>query len=93
MLTILAFAATFAIVLAGHHYSRQFVTRKLRYVSAVQKPTVPLIAGAAAAIVAAPVVAIVPLLGAGTALSFGAAVGMGVHSGAREIKKDIGPSW
>lgn len=88
MLTIIAFAATFAIALAGHHYARQFVTRKLRYVGAVHTRKAPLIAGAAAAVVAAPLVAVVPLLGLGTALSFGAAVGMGVASGSKELRRD-----
>lgn len=90
MLTILAFAAATVIALAGHHYARQFVTRKLRYVDAAHTSKAPLIAGVAAAVVAAPVMAVVPLLGLGTALSFGTAVGFGVAAGSREVRGSSG---
>jgi hypothetical protein len=43
-------------------------------------------AGVAAAILAAPVVAILPVLGTGSALIFGAGVGTGVSMGAREAR-------
>jgi hypothetical protein len=91
MLTILvAFAAASVIALAGHHYARQFVTRRLRYVNAVHTKKAPIIAGVAAAAVAAPVMAVVPILGLGTALTFGVAVGMGVAGGSHEVQRGFG---
>lgn len=91
MLTILvAFAAASVIALAGHHYARQFVTRRLRYVNAVHTKKAPIIAGVAAAAIAAPVMAVVPILGLGTALSFGVAVGMGVAGGSHEVQRGFG---
>jgi hypothetical protein len=71
----------------GYLKSRDFVHARLRYVDSAQRPSAPLIAGAAAAAVALPVVAIVPVIGAGTALIFGAAVGLGTRAGAGRIRQ------
>ena len=70
----------------GHLKSRKFVRRRLRYTSWVERPGLGVAAGVAAAILAAPVVAILPLIGPGTALLFGAGVGTGVSMGAREAR-------
>jgi len=70
----------------GHMKSKDWVRRKLRFTSVIEKPGLGLMAGAAAAIVAAPVVAVLPLVGAGTALAIGAGVGTGVAIGAREAR-------
>ena len=69
--------------------TRTFVKRRLRYVDAVQKGTAPVIAGAAAAIVAAPVVAALPIITGATALALGAGVGFGTHAGAKAIREGI----
>ncbi len=61
--------------------------KKLRFVDVVQKPVAPVIAGAAAAIVASPVVWLLPIIGAGTATLFGVGVGTGVHHGARDARR------
>jgi hypothetical protein len=83
---ILGFLATFIIATVAYNATRNFVTRRLRYVDAVQNALAPFIAGIGAALVAMPLVAIVPLLGIGTALSLGFAVGMGVAAGARDVR-------
>jgi hypothetical protein len=70
----------------GHLKSRKFVRRRLRYTSWVERPGLGIAAGVAAAVLAAPVVAILPLIGPGTALLFGAGVGTGVSMGAREAR-------
>lgn len=70
----------------GYLKSRRFVRERLRFVDAVQKPVAPLVAGLAAAAVAAPVVWLLPVLGAGTALVFGAGVGAGVAAGIRDTR-------
>jgi hypothetical protein len=76
-----------AVAVIGFSKSRAFVKRRLRYVEAVQKPTAPVLSGAAAAVVAAPVVALVPFIGAPVALALGLAVGAGTHAGARDIRQ------
>jgi hypothetical protein len=73
----------------GYAKARDFVATRLRYVDAVQHPAAPIIAGAGAAVVALPIVAFVPLVGAGTAMLFGAAVGMGTHAGLRENRPSV----
>jgi hypothetical protein len=63
------------------------VRRKLRFVDAVQKPVAPVVAGGTAALLAAPVVWLLPIIGAGTAVIFGLGIGAGVHHGARDVKR------
>ncbi len=73
-------AVTAAALVGGFVMSRAFVRRRLRYVDALQKPSAPLIAGAAAAAIALPVAAL-PIITIGTAVAFGVGVAGGVASG------------
>ena len=75
---------TAAALGAGYHYTRRFVKERLRFVDAVQKPAAPIVAGAVTALIAAPVVALLPLVGAGTAVAAGVGVAVGVASGRRD---------
>ncbi|HEX9581182.1 MAG TPA: hypothetical protein VF970_08780, partial [Gemmatimonadales bacterium] len=68
----------------GYLTSRRFVRQRLRFVDAVKKPVAPVVAGAVAALVAAPVVALLPVVGVGTAVAFGVGIGAGVARGARD---------
>jgi hypothetical protein len=70
----------------GHTRSRKFVRRRLRYTSWVEKPYLGLLAGVGAALVASPFVGVLPLMGASTAVIFGAGVGTGVSMGAKEAR-------
>jgi hypothetical protein len=70
----------------GHIKSRKFVRRRLRYTSWVEKPYLGVLAGVVAAVLVAPFVGPLPLVGKATALIFGAGVGTGVSMGAREAK-------
>jgi hypothetical protein len=90
VLGLIGFAATAAATAVGFFQSRLFVRTKLRFVDAVQTTKAPIIAGVGAAIVAAPVVALLPLVGAGTAILFGFGVGTGVAAGARDIRRRLG---
>ena len=87
MIELIAIALTLGSAIGGYLASRRFVSERLRYVDAIQRPGIPLIAALGAAVVAAPVVWLLPIFGAGTALLFGAAVGAGVSAGRREIRK------
>jgi len=73
-------AVTAAALVGGFIISRSFVRRRLRYVDAIQKPSAPLIAGAIAAAVVAPIAAL-PIITVGTAVAFGVGVASGVASG------------
>lgn len=88
--SILTLAIAGGAALVGYWQARQFTQNKLRYVDAVHKAMVPVLVGAGAALLATPVVAILPLVGMGTALLFGGGVAMGVAAGAREIRRRIG---
>jgi len=70
--------------------SRSFVRNRLRFVDAVQRGGVPVVAGVAAFAVALPLTGLIPLIGAGTALLFGAGVGFGVAHGRSDIRYRIG---
>lgn len=88
---LLAFALSTAAVIIGFTQAKDFVSRKLRYVDAARSPLAPVVAGVGAAIVAAPIVWMLPFVGVGTALAFGLSVGMGVAAGNREIHRSLPP--
>jgi hypothetical protein len=89
MLGLISLGIASAVGVVGHLKSRKFVGRKLRFTSLVEKPGIGLAAGVAATIVASPVVAILPLVGVGTALAFGAGVGTGVSLGVSDAKRPL----
>lgn len=86
---LLSFAATAVLAIVAYAQARNFVTRRLRYVDAVQSRIAPIIAGVATALVALPLCALLPVVGVGTALSVGLAVGTGVAAGARDVKHSL----
>ncbi len=91
MFNFIGVLITIAATIVGYWQARQFTQNKLRYVDAVHRISIPIMAGIGAALVAAPVVWLLPLVGAGTAILFGAGVGAGVAAGARDIRKRLGP--
>ena len=84
---MLTLALAFVATAFGYLQTRGFVRRRLAYVDAVHGGAAPLIAGAIAAAVAMPVVGILPFVGGGTALLFGAGVGFGVKAGSRDTRQ------
>jgi len=66
---------------AGHVKSKKFVRQRLRYTRWVDRPGIGLLAGAATAIVAAPLVAALPFIGAGAGMAVGIGAGLGVGTG------------
>jgi hypothetical protein len=84
---MITLALAIAVSVFGYLQTRAFVRRRLMYVDAVQSGAAPLLAGVAAAAVALPVAGILPLIGGGTALLFGAGVGAGVRAGARDTRR------
>lgn len=91
MLELMGLIAAGVAAAAGYTRSRDFVAQRMRFVDAVQKPSTPFLAGAAATAVALPVVWVIPVVGGGTALLFGAAVGAGTRAGVRRIRRSLAP--
>jgi hypothetical protein len=88
---LLGGAVAGAVSLFGYIKTRRFVRERLRFVELIQSPAAPVVAGMAAALVAAPVVgllAFLPLIGwpTATAIIIGVGVGAGVNAGARDSK-------
>ena len=61
--------------------------RNAVYTSLVEKPLLGVWAGVATTVVAAPLVAVLPFVGAGTAIALGAGVGTGVALGVKDSKE------
>jgi hypothetical protein len=67
--------------------AREYVRQRLRFVDAVRHPLAPWMAAFGALLIATPVVWLLPLVGGGTALIFGAATGLGTASGVKALKR------
>jgi hypothetical protein len=80
---------------ASHVKSKDWVRRKLRYTNIVEKPGLGLFVGAATAVVAAPVIAALPIIGMGTGvvvgIGLGAGVGTGISRGASQARSGWHP--
>lgn len=87
MIELILLGLAGAGVLAGYVKTRHFVRDRLRFVDAVHRRSAPFVAGGVAALVAAPVAWVLPVIGGGSALLFGAAVGWGVRQGRRDIRQ------
>jgi hypothetical protein len=77
------------ISLSAFTLSRSYVRRRLQFVDAVQSPVAPFVAGGLALALATPFAWLLPGIGAGSALLFGTAVGLGVSRGARDARKRL----
>jgi hypothetical protein len=91
VLALLTLTIAAAAAVLGFTTSRNFVRRRLTYVDAVQNPVLPVLAGAATTVAALPVAWVLPLVGGGTALLFGASVGLGFSAGAKDIRRRLRP--
>lgn len=81
---LIALGAAGAAFVGGFGWTRNFVRTRLRFVEAVHAKPAPWVAGAAATLLAAPIVAILPIVGAGTALALGIGAGLGVRSAQKD---------
>ena len=80
------FFFTLAAGFAGYLIARRFVSRRLRFVDAVQSRFAPLVAAVAAAVAISPLTAL-PLVTLTTAMVFGIGAGLGTASGARLVRR------
>lgn len=87
MIGLLGFVVAWAAAIAGYSRARSFVRHRLRYVDGVHRAFVPLKAGAVAGLATLPIAWVLPGIAAGAALLFGAAVGLGVSAGRKDIRE------
>ncbi len=90
MLGLIGLGIAGAVGVYGHIKSRDFVRRRLRFTSFIEKPGMGLVAGAAAAVVTAamPVITIVPAILVGTGIGTGVALGAKDARNGRLIEDD-----
>ena len=84
MLGLIGMGLVGAATVFSHVKSRQFVRKRMKFTSFVEKPGLGVAAGVVTAVALAPVVWVLPVVGAGTAMLIGAGVGSGVAIGAKE---------
>lgn len=92
LMFIISFAIAAAVAIFLHSTTRRFVRSRLRYVDAVQKTFAPWAAGAVAFGIGFLAVSILPIVGLGTAITAGLAVGTGVATGAKDIRQGALPT-
>ena len=80
---------TLAAGVAGYLMARNFVRRRLRFVDAIHRPWVPLVAGTVAFLFAWPL-ALLPVVSAVPAVVFGIGIGLGTAKGARMARQADG---
>ena len=86
MFELIALGAASVSAVYGYVQARSFTRKKLRFVDSAQSSVAPVVAGAGAAVLGGVAVALLPIVGAGTAILFGIGVGAGVASGQSDIK-------
>ncbi|MEN8375800.1 MAG: hypothetical protein ABFS34_10165 [Gemmatimonadota bacterium] len=69
--------------------TRDFTRNRLKYVDKAQSRTAAMVAGGVTALAAAPIVAILPVVGAVTAVALGGGVGLGVYRGQSAIRRRL----
>jgi hypothetical protein len=80
------FFLTLAAGLGGYVMARRLVSRRLRFVDAVQSRFAPLVAALTATILIWPLT-LLPLVTFITAMAFGIGTGLGTASGARLVRR------
>jgi UDP-N-acetylmuramyl pentapeptide phosphotransferase/UDP-N-acetylglucosamine-1-phosphate transferase len=82
----IAFIIASASAVFGYSVAKKFVRDRLRFVEGAHKPSTPFIAGIGAYLVAMVAVALLPIVGIGTAIAFALSVAFGTAAGSREVK-------
>ncbi len=82
----IAFIIASVSAIFGYSIAKRFVRDRLRYVDGAHKATTPIIAGIGAYLIAMVAVALLPIVGIGTAIAFALSVAFGTAAGSREVK-------
>jgi hypothetical protein len=83
--TLVSIAISLAVTTAGFAVARRYVRDRLKFVDTIHTMKAPILAGLVGWAVFMPLT-MLPLIGVGTAIVFGLAVGLGVRAGAKDIK-------
>lgn len=83
---IISLAVMIAVGLFGFAFSKGFVSRRLRFVDAIQSPVAPIAAGILAFVVAWPL-SFLPFISTWPALVFAFGTAFGTASGVRAIRR------
>lgn len=87
---LIALLVSIILAMTGYTFSRNFTRRRLLYTPVAGRPGISgLLAGVGAGLLAAPLMALLPFVGAGSALLFGAGVGSGVLVGAGSRRVEV----
>lgn len=86
MLGFLSLVISLGAAWFGYGTARRFVRERLRYVEGALSGGAAIVAGVGAFVLAYPVVWLLPIVGGGTAIAFGLAVGLGTRAGASDVK-------
>ena len=89
MLTLIGITLTIVATVFAYRFARRFVRNRMRFVDAVHTRKAPLLAGAVTGAAMLPVVALLPLVGVGTALLVGVGVAAGVAGGSRDAREPM----
>ncbi|MGH7581969.1 MAG: hypothetical protein ACREL5_01935 [Gemmatimonadales bacterium] len=87
LFSLIGFVVTVVAGIFAFGVAREFVRNRLRFVDSVRNPVAPWLVFIGAFIILLPVVAILPLVGAGSALLVGGATGLGTASGVKALKR------
>lgn len=87
LFTLVGFVVTAGAAIFTFGMAREYVRNRLRYVDAIRNPMVPWIVGFVSTVALLVVVAILPFVGAGSALLVGGATGLGTSSGVKALKR------
>jgi len=88
MTGLIALLLILVATVGGFSWTRRYVRERLRFVDAIHRRTTPILAGVLAAVVATPLAWLLPFVGFGTAMLFGAAVAAGVLAGSRDVRRN-----
>lgn len=86
MFGFIALALTIGAGIIGFSFAREYQLRRLRFVDGTRSPAWPWIAGLVAAVIFSPL-ALLPLIGTGTAVVFGLGTGLGAASGVKALRR------
>lgn len=87
LFSLIGLVATAAGGIFAFGLAREYVRNRLRYVDVVRHPLAPWVTWFVATLLLLPLVAILPLVGAGTAVLVGGAAGLGTSSGVKALKR------
>jgi len=85
--SLIGLVVTAAGAIFAYGLAREYVRNRLRFVDAVRHPLAPWVTWFVATLILIPIVAILPLVGAGTAILVGGAAGLGTSSGVKALKR------